>query len=132
MYEFISSKEKAINAIREYKEDLLKEFLNKAKTVSKDLENLNKLGYDEKRNVRIEGKTNVNGKCFNEVNQSMLCDIIAVLRDMKDKNGAEAIKMFEKAYTVDVEANLYKYNELEEMSDLAFTYTNTQYMENLL
>lgn len=116
-------KNESLEAIVEYRESILTEFLDKAKTLCVMLKLLEGIGYDyiERENVEFACTT---------VKQDILRNVQVALASMEDKR---AIETFFEIYTDEVKSNLWAYQELlDEMSQLACAYDNTKKAEELL
>lgn len=111
----IQCKEKAIEAIQEYRNELLKEFWQVAKRMREELAILCSTGIDKKRYVCFENVEIEQDICYTVLNRESLMKFKATLDDM---TGDDAIEQFHNITEEYEDLKLYEYGEFTEMEDL--------------
>lgn len=115
------SKEKAAKALQEYQNELLKEFLLKATSLSEKLTELIQKGVDNKYHVCLIDEEADMDYYYIFLNRKDIIEFKALLDNMKNEN---AIKMFENFHnTKDCFDDIYNsYSDLEDMYNIYSDY----------
>lgn len=123
------SKEKAIEAIREYRKLLLEEFLLVAKQLQKEINNLYETGINEKLFICLEGAQVEQDICYTVIGKREILELLDILGRMDAENAITLLKRFEKENEWNV---FYDYPEFEKMEKILDTDQNAQYAEDFI
>lgn len=108
-------KGRAIEAIREYRNELLKEFWQVAKKMREELAILCSTGIDKKRYVCFEDVEVEQDIYYTILNRKSLMKFKAALDDMTEDDAIEQFHNITKEYK---DLKLYDYEEFTEMEEL--------------
>lgn len=116
---------KAVEAIQEYRNELLKEFLLTTKKMCDEFDILCSTGIDKKRYICFEDVEVDQDICYTVLNRDdSLKSQVALQSISNDDNPIERFN--------EITQKLYEYDEFQEMEDLVMEYMNAKLAEDMI
>lgn len=126
------SKGKAAKAVQEYRNEILKEFLLKSKSLSKKLIVLIENSVDDERHVCLEdADVNMEFYYYTVLNRKNVSELKAVLDNMNESNAIESFETFTSNSRAKL-SDMLDYQDYVEMEDLAQEYKESEYIDIFL
>lgn len=120
------SKGKAAKAVQEYRNEILKEFLLKSKSLSKKLIVLIENSVDDERHVCLEdADVNMEFYYYTVLNRKNVSELKAVLDNMNESNAIESFETFTSNSRAKL-SDMLDYQDYVEMEDLAQEYKESE------
>lgn len=119
---------KAIEALQQYRNEILKEFLLASKKMCNEIDALCSTGVDKKRYICLEGVEVEQDICYTVLSRVEILAISAALKN----NDNEVIERFREITEKFDTKDLYEYDEFCKMEDLASKDKDAQLAQNMI